>query len=276
MYSITYKRCPFCGGVTKKRAEKAKVVETADYDTEVSFPLESEPSRSPAPKGGKRLQKKRGGGFGRIILFFLSLAIIVAAVYIVVTKVVPIVESRFGTGIFTAQGAGQDANGAEETEAKFRLLDTKVTLAAAGETKQLEAVYEPMDQLGTLTWSSDHTDIVVVSSQGKLTAVSPGTALVTATREDGTTAQCEVQCVWNYDEVNTDIQLNRDDFTLRKGDTHLMKVIGTEETPVWSIEDTNVATISDSGLVKYVGDGITKITAQVGGQTLTCILRCKA
>jgi hypothetical protein len=119
---------------------------------------------------------------------------------------------------------------------------------------------------------------VDVSNNGKLTAVSAGTAIITVTRENGETAQCEVQCVWEAGAATTtasDLSLNRVDYTLRKGETFQMKVVGTEETPQWSIENTKIATISDTGVVTPVGNGNTTITAQIAGQTLTCVVRCK-
>jgi hypothetical protein len=53
-----------------------------------------------------------------------------------------------------------------------------------------------------------------------------------------------------------------------------MKVSGTSSTPVWSIGNTSVATITEGGLVKPVGRGTTTITCKVDGQTLECIVRC--
>ena len=52
-----------------------------------------------------------------------------------------------------------------------------------------------------------------------------------------------------------------------------MEVSGTDSPVTWSIDNTNVATISADGLVTKVGSGIATITATVDGQTLTCIVR---
>lgn len=285
MYSVTYKRCPFCGGPTPKRQERTPVTETVEYDMNRTQMDDEVASSAPvySEKGGKRLKKQTGSGmFVRLILFLVSLAIIVAAAYIIVTKVVPIVQGHFGKSEPSSQSSdnGQDQPsstnpGTEETKTGFRLLDLKATLTTKGETKQLQAVFEPSEKQSTLTWSSSNTEVATVDQQGKLTAVAPGTAIITATTKDGEKAECEVNCLWDESAKNANLSLNRTDFTLRKGQSFKMQVIGTEETPVWNIQDQNVAAISKDGLVKFVANGKTTITATVGEQTLTCVLYCK-
>ena len=77
-------------------------------------------------------------------------------------------------------------------------------------------------------------------------------------------------------EENVDVSnaaLNRSDFTLSKaGETFQMKVSGTEATPLWSIDNGNVATIDADGNVRALADGQTKIHAKVGNRTLDCTL----
>ena len=51
-----------------------------------------------------------------------------------------------------------------------------------------------------------------------------------------------------------------------------MKVKGTDSPVVWASENPNVASISDTGVVKWVGKGTTNITATVDGQVLTLSL----
>lgn len=287
-YSITYKKCPFCGGSASKKAERASKqkaepqMEVVEYNIEDNWSDPSETmSQTGKIKAGKRLKKEKKGGGMKVLMFFISLAIVVAAAYIVVTKVVPLVQTYLGDKEGTSQGTNVDPTNPDAGKNQivaptgFRLLDVNVTLTTAGETKQLEAVVDSEKTTETLTWSSSDSEIVDVSNEGKLTAVSPGTAIITVTRENGDKAQCEVQCIWEAGASNANLLLNKDDYTLRKGETFTMKVIGTEETPQWSIENPKVATISEKGVVKPVGNGNTIITAQVAGQTLTCIVRCK-
>lgn len=55
----------------------------------------------------------------------------------------------------------------------------KVNLANVGDTCQLSAVKEPVNAEGSLTWTSDKTDVAEVDSTGKVTAKAQGTAKIT-------------------------------------------------------------------------------------------------
>lgn len=284
VYSISYKRCPFCGGATRKRTEptpppQPRSTQHLDYDEEeMDWTPELEGVSTPPPsRGGKRLKRKRGFSFGRALLVLISFVIVAAASYIVVTKMAPLIHARFGGEASAQAGDGQTVQKTPiESSTTFRLLDTKVTLTQAGETKQLSAVYEGEGEKGTLGWKSSDAEIVAVSMQGELTALKPGDATISVVREDGLMAQCEVSCIWDADVTLSNLSLNTIDFTLREGNPNVtMKVIGTTETPTWSVKDPEIATISETGVVKYVAKGKTIVTATIGGQTLTCDVYCK-
>ncbi|MBR3560952.1 MAG: Ig-like domain-containing protein [Oscillospiraceae bacterium] len=68
-------------------------------------------------------------------------------------------------------------------------------------------------------------------------------------------------------------KLNREDFTLSRGEKFTMKVSGTEATPQWDIDNPNVAVITEDGAVTGVGAGTTTIHCKVGTRDLTCIVR---
>ena len=63
--------------------------------------------------------------------------------------------------------------------------------------------------------------------------------------------------------------------TFGSSETVQLKVKGTDSPAVWSSANTAVATVSESGLVKWAGKGTTTVTATVDGQTLECIVRGK-
>lgn len=299
MFSISYKRCPFCGGSVRKRqqanpvpatpksvptqampkevAQEPELPEDFSADIDWTPELDDGMPTTPTTRGGKRLQRQNSFSFGRILAVLLSILIVAAAVYIVITKVVPIVQQRMQNKEGTSQGeptppAGEAGNTPAATTS-FRLLDTKITLTQAGETKQLDAVYEGEGEMGTLKWESSDTQVVMVTNDGRLNAVNPGTATVTATRKDGTTAQCEVTCLWDKNAPIANLSLNKVDFTIGAKDPDVtLKVIGTTEAVKWSVENSNVVTVSESGVVKYAGKGKTKVIATVGNQTLTCVV----
>ena len=71
---------------------------------------------------------------------------------------------------------------------------TSVSLTP-GETKQLTASVSPASADQTITWKSSDNTIATVDSNGLVTAVSVGTAVITAAASSGLTAECTVTVV---------------------------------------------------------------------------------
>ena len=70
-----------------------------------------------------------------------------------------------------------------------------LVLTSENETTTLTATVEPADVTdGSVTWTSSDETVAAVSSEGVITAVANGTAIITATTNDGTNliAQCRV------------------------------------------------------------------------------------
>ena len=75
---------------------------------------------------------------------------------------------------------------------------------------------------------------------------------------------------------NANLSLNKTDFTFWSKDPDVtLKVKGTESPVTWASANTSVATVNESGVVKWAGKGTTTITATVDGQVLECIVRAK-
>lgn len=74
----------------------------------------------------------------------------------------------------------------------------------------------------------------------------------------------------------TNARLNRTDFTLSyEGEKFTLKLSGTAETPTWSIDNPNVATIRSDGTVVAVANGNTTVHCKVGSRDLTCKVRVR-
>jgi uncharacterized protein YjdB/chitodextrinase len=76
-------------------------------------------------------------------------------------------------------------------------LNTSALTVGAGKTADLKAILEPGNATNrAVTWNSSNTSIATVSENGKVTAIAPGTAVITVTTEDGSfTADCTVTVV---------------------------------------------------------------------------------
>lgn len=266
-YSDTYRNCPFCEEEEAERKGK---------------PLRRH--------GGKRLSKrKRSGGAGGILLLVMAVVIIGVVGYVFFGE-----EIAGFMGIRTEQNlpADQDENTTppadgedgqtgdntgedtqtpegEGTGGPLALDQTAITIAA-GDTALLKVT----GGTGEVTWSSSNDNIATVAG-GSITGKAGGTATITATAGEESVS-CTVTVTGDPWVSDADLSLNKTDFTLYSGNPDVqMKVKGTDSPVVWASENPNVASISDTGVVKWVGKGTTNITATVDGQVLTCIVRCR-
>jgi uncharacterized protein YjdB len=151
---------------------------------------------------------------------------------------------------------------------------TNLTLAR-GATDILIPTISPHDATDTsVSWSSSDDSIATVDETGKVTAVSAGTATITATTNDGGyTAQCTVSVVVPV----TGVYLNQTEMNLTKGETiSLIATItpedATEQGVTWTPSDNSVVTVDDAGNLKAVGGGTATITVTTkdGGYTDSC------
>ena len=93
-----------------------------------------------------------------------------------------------GSTEITAQYAPISVTGIRLDKSTAKIYDKQLT------TVQLSASVIPSDALNrTITWSSSDTSVAAVYASGLVTAVAPGTAVITATAQDGGfTASCTV------------------------------------------------------------------------------------
>ena len=158
-----------------------------------------------------------------------------------------------------------------ETDAPMRLNYEKLALKK-GNTEQISVTYSDTET-ENVEWSSSNDQIVSVDA-GKVTAVSQGTAVITA-QAGGQTASCEVTV---SDTVAvTDIYLEETGISVLEGNTKQLTAYVLPETAqnqnvIWESSDVSVATVTRTGIVKGVSVGKTVITAisEDGNKTASC------
>lgn len=277
-YSDTYHKCPFCQ-------------ETA-----------AERRGHPIYRRGKRLDRKQrsAGALGVMQLVILSIALIVVGVVCFGDHLAGFLGIRAETpdsgqntpslsdSLGDSQPSGEDsinnspsvdspegetAAGGEDVtppqgEPTPLALDQTGITIPAGQTARLTAT----GGSGEIVWTSSNPEIATVDG-GSVTGVAGGTVTVTATAGEETVS-CTVTITGEPWVSPVKLSLNYTDFTLRAGDPPVqMKVKGTENAVTWSSSNESVVTISTDGVVTRVGKGTATLTAQVDGQTLTCIAR---
>lgn len=116
-----------------------------------------------------------------------------------------------------------------------------------------------------VTWESSNPDIATVSSSGRVTAVSPGTATILCTAADGSgvTSTCEVTVIQMVNTVKIDSTSTT--LTVNKNDSVNLNLLitpdnATDKTVTWESSNPDAATVSDKGTVTAVNGGATTIT----------------
>ena len=161
------------------------------------------------------------------------------------------------------------------------LNKTSMTLLIGG-TEKLTATVSPSNATNkNVTWSSSNTNIATVDSNGNVSAISVGTAIITVKTEDGgKMATCSVTV--NPISV-TGVSLDQTSLTLTEGDTKTLTATvspsnATDKSVTWSSSNTSVATVSSSGLVtaKSAGSATITVTTKDGSKTATCKVTVKS
>lgn len=268
-YSSTYRRCPFCQEIAAERRGR------------------------PMYRSGKRLSQKQrmAGAFGVIKIVAAAVAVCVALVIFFGDDMAQFlgIRTQHQSGENTQQDTqqnhtpddsqtGEDTQGGDSGDGgeqpggdviiePLALSQSAITIPA-GETARITVT----GGSGEIVWNSSNEEIATVED-GAVTGIAGGTVTITATAGEEQVT-CTVTITGDPWVSGVELSLNYTDFTLREGDPPVkMKVKGTESTVIWTSSNTNVATIDSDGVVRRVGKGTCKITAEVDGQKLTCIVR---
>lgn len=283
-YSSTYHKCPFCQEAAAERRGR------------------------PIYRHGKRLSKKQrmAGAFGVMKLVAAAAALCVLLVIFFGDDIAQFMGIRTQQGNDTPQqdtqqnmqnnqtqdnsqsgentpddvtpppdtgdnGDGENnggtGDGGDVVIQPLTLNQSAITIPA-GETARITAI----GGSGEIVWTSSNENIATVED-GAVTGVAGGTVTITATTGEEQVS-CTVTVTGDPWVSPANLSLNYTDFTLKDGDPPVkMKVKGTDSTVVWTSSNVNVATVDSDGVVRRVGKGNCTITAEVDGQTLTCIVR---
>lgn len=144
------------------------------------------------------------------------------------------------------------------------IIDNALSLTV-GESSTIALTVLPAGASTTVEWSSDKPAVATVDNTGKVTAVSAGTANITATSTDGTDITSE-KCVVTVSNIAvTAVALNNSSAIVRLGGSAALTATvspanATVQEVVWTSSKTDVATVKD-GVVTAVSAGSTTITA---------------
>lgn len=145
-------------------------------------------------------------------------------------------------------------------------IDNK--LLQVGKTAQITATVTPSNATyQTVVFASENENIATVDQTGRITAVAPGTAVITATIPEETGMTPIRREVIVSDIKITNIDINPYTTVLVEGETHQLTVAitpenATNKTINWTSSDESIATVDSTGLVTTHSAGVVTITGR--------------
>ena len=156
-------------------------------------------------------------------------------------------------------------------------LDKDTLTLFTDDTYTLQKSFTPSDAKAKYTWSSSDTQVAAVDSDGKVTAISAGTATITLRSNNGLTATCDVT-VWRYPDS---VSLDKTSIETGEGLTEqLTPQLSPDDSHTksftWTSSDENIATVSQDGLVTAVRKGTATIKVTTSnGKSAQCVVTVK-
>ena len=160
---------------------------------------------------------------------------------------------------------------------KISLLKTDKLIDLIAEENYLLNLEIAPNDIGRemLVWTSSNENVVKVDNKGMLTAVAPGSAVITVKDYGGTiTSKCTVNVYEKVDTLKIDSAL-----TLNVNDTYLLNLdvkptsIGRNQL-VWTSSNNSVAKVDSEGKVTAVGLGaaVISVSDYLGRISSSCIV----
>ena len=157
------------------------------------------------------------------------------------------------------------------------ILNKNTMTLQSGYNFQLKAtVYPETATNKNIIWSSSDESVAKVNSNGFVSALAGGTAVITATTENG---GYTAKCTFNVLQDPTGIELDYNVRNMYVGQVanisaYVLPETATSRDVLWSSSNSAVVTVDKSGMVTALKNGTAIITAKTktGGYTATCAI----
>ena len=160
------------------------------------------------------------------------------------------------------------STGIDFVEANGIYLSDTCKSLYVNDTFQLTATVTPANTTNkSVTWKSSNNNVATIDSKGNVKAISPGSAIISATTTDGSnlSATCALT-VKQQDILATSISMNKTSLMLGINESFQLEATvypsnTTNNLVNWYSSNNEVATVSASGLVRAIAKGSATITA---------------
>jgi len=151
-------------------------------------------------------------------------------------------------------------------------LDVSYLTLIQGKSYEVQATVEPDDATYTEPiWTSENTEIAIVSPKGVITALNPGNTIIHATADDSgeVSAICYVNVIKPV--MASSISVSESEIVMSPGENRTVAIAlvpnNTTETVTWSSDNTAVATVDpQTGLItaRAIGSANINILTESG------------
>jgi uncharacterized protein YjdB len=186
---------------------------------------------------------------------------------------------------YTVSVSVTDATGSSDTTTALTItaivpvsaiaITTPVSQLAVPLTRQLAIAFTPSNAtIKRIVWTSSNPAVATVSETGTVTALTAGSATITATSESE--SKTATYLVSAYVPV-TGVAFSGVATKIAKGATNQIAAVilpsnATTKTVFWSSSDSSVATISSTGLITAIETGTAIITVRTFDETKTATI----
>lgn len=126
-----------------------------------------------------------------------------------------------------------------------------------------------------IRWSTNNAAIATVDQTGKVTGINNGTAIITATTENGNlSATCIVKVITKVKSLTiipSELNMNVNDFYTLKAE--ITPTNATDKKIKWQSQNNTIATVSDTGIVRALQNGSTTIIASTSDGNVTTSIK---
>ena len=148
-------------------------------------------------------------------------------------------------------------------------LSREKATRGVGDSYQLTASI-PSGTMTTYKWSSSEPSVVSVDKNGKITPLTAGSAIITASTHNGLSASCKV----TVRNAPSTVTLNRSQATIGVGDSYQLTASipsGTMTTYKWSSSNSSVASVDKNGKITPKKTGTATVTVKThNGVSASC------